>query len=153
MSNEQSSRATLRDNAFMRAFLDAVIPPSEDRKLPGAGALGLAGKVAEDLEGDATLGTAVEAGLSAVREAASGGEGGFAALSMREQMAAIEFQIAAHPMLMAGVTQYLYLAYYQHPSVLMGIGEPTRPRFPGGFEIEATDPALLELLLARGEGS
>ncbi len=146
MSNDS---AALRDSSFMKAFLNVVIPPSEDGTLPGAGKLGLASKVADDLESDATLGAVVEAGLSAVREAASGVEGGFAAMSLAEQVAAIESQVAAHPLLMAGITRYLYLAYYQHPAVLVGIGEPERPRFPGGFEIEAMDPELMELLLSR----
>lgn len=145
MSNEQSAVPALRDGAFMKAFLNVVIPPSEDGAMPGAGALGLAKQVADDLEGDAT----VEAGLSAVREAASGVEGGFAAMSLAEQVALVESQAEAEPLLMAGVTRTLYLAYYQHPAVLVGIGEPERPRFPGGFEIEAMDPELMELLLSR----
>lgn len=146
MSSEQSA---LRDGAFMKAFLNAVIPPKDDGTLPGAGALGLADGIADDLEGDATLGPAVEAGLAAVRAAASAIDGGFAAMSLAEQVALIESQLAAHPGLMGGVIRYLYLAYYQHPAVLVGLGEPARPRFPGGFEVDPTDPALMELLLSR----
>ena len=70
---------------------------------------------------------------------------------MAEQVALIESQAEAHPMLIVGVTRYLYLAYYQHPAVLVGIGEPGSPRYPGGFEIDPTDPALMDLLLSRAK--
>jgi hypothetical protein len=148
MSSEQLA---LRDVAFMESFLDAVIPPSEDGRMPGAGSLGLADEVASALEGDATLGPVVEAGLRAAREAASGIDGGFAAMSQAEQVALIESQVALHPGLMGGVIRYLYLAYYQHPTVLVGLGEPARPRFPGGFKIDPTDPALMDLLISRAK--
>jgi hypothetical protein len=51
---------------------------------------------------------------------------------------------------MPGVTSHLYLAYYQHPTVLAGLGEPARPPFPEGFEVEETDEELLEKLRERG---
>ena len=149
MSSEQS---VLRDNEFMMSLLDAVIPPKDDGTLPGAGSLGLAGEVADALEADATLGPIVEAGLQAVREAAGSAiDGGFAELTLAEQVELIEIQLAAHPGLMGGLSRCLYLAYYQHPVVLVGIGETGGPRYPGGFEIEATAPALMDLLLSRAK--
>jgi hypothetical protein len=45
--------------------------------------------------------------------------------------------------------RHVYLAYYQHPMVLAAVGEPPRPPFPEGFELEPTDPELLAALLAR----
>lgn len=146
MSNEHSP---LRDAEFMPAFLDVVIPPSDDGKLPGAGALGLANEVADAVEGDGTQGPAAEDGLRAIRQAAVEREGGFAALAQATQVELIESQLAAHPTLMSTVTRYLYFAYYQHPTVLAALGEPPRPRFPGGFEVDETDPRLLEKLRTR----
>ncbi len=61
----------------------------------------------------------------------------------------IEAHLTSHPFLILGLLRYVYPAYYQHPQVLEGIGEPPRPPFPEGFEVEATDPDLLEILRKR----
>ena len=63
MTNEPT---ILRDAAFMQTFLDLLIPPSDDGKLPGAGSLGLSSDLAEALEAN----DAVVSGLQAVQEAA-----------------------------------------------------------------------------------
>jgi hypothetical protein len=52
-------------------------------------------------------------------------------------------------MLMLGIGLHLYPAYYQHPRVLEGLGEPPRPPFPDGYDLEETDPQLLEKLRDR----
>ena len=139
-----------RDSAFLQAFLDSVIPPGEDGKLPGAGAIGLGEGMAERLEADAALGPLVLAGLAAVRDAALERDpGGLVALSPQARAEVIESQLAAHPMLMLGMGFHVYPAYYQHPRVLEGLGAPGRTPFPEGYDLEPTDPALLEKLLAR----
>ena len=61
----------------------------------------------------------------------------------------VQAQAKAHPMFMVGIARHLYPAYYQHPRVLEGLGEPPRPPFPEGFEVEATDPQLLAKLRPR----
>ena len=140
----------LRDSTFMQAFLDVVIPPSQDGRMPGAGSLGLAAYVAGALEADAMLGPLVQAGLQAVRAAALARDpGGFRGLSPRARVEVVQGQVGAHSFLMIGVARHLYPAYYQHPRVLEGIGEPPRPPFPEGYDVEATDPQLLEKLQAR----
>ena len=140
----------LRDSAFMQAFLDVVIPPSENGKMPGAGSLGLAAAVADALEADLVLGPVVLAGLEAVRAAALEGDpGGLPELSRDARVGVVEGQLESQPWLMIGVARYLYPAYYQHPHVLEGLGEPPRPPFPEGYEVEATDLELLEKLWAR----
>ena len=47
---------------------------------------------------------------------------------------------------LVAVARYLYPAYYQHPLVLESLGEPPRPPFPEGFEVESSDPELLAKL-------
>ena len=142
---------TLRDAAFMQDFLDLVIPPSEDGKMPGAGSLGLASDLADGIAADKRLGPLVEAGLQAVQGAAAERDpAGFSELSPEARLEVVESQLVAHPALMNGITSHLYLAYYQHPKVLEGIGEPPRPPFPEGFQVEETDPKLLEKLRGRG---
>lgn len=137
----------LRDSAFMEAFLDVVIPPSAEGKMPGAGSLGLASSLADIVEADATFGPLVQAGLRAIQDAALARDsGGLAGLSAAVCVELVEAQAKAQPMLMVGVARYLYPAYYQHPRVLESLGEPPRPPFPEGYEVEPTDPELLAKL-------
>ena len=140
----------LRDSAFMQAFLDLVIPPSGDNKLPGAGSLDLAADMAVRIEADPALGPFVQAGLQAVHDAALARDpAGLSALSPQARIEVVEAQLAAHPMLMLGIGLHLYPPYYQHPRVLAALGEPPRPPFPEGYALEATDPALMQKLLDR----
>lgn len=144
------TRAALNDPDFMKALLDLVIPPSASGDLPGAGALGLSPAVATALQADPLLGPLVEAGVQAVREAAlSQHPEGLTGMAPQAGAKVVEAQLATHPLLMMGILRYLYPAYYQHPQVLEGIGEPPRPPFPDGFDVEATDAELLEKLRAR----
>lgn len=144
------TRAALNDPDFMKALLDLVIPPSASGDLPGAGALGLSPAVATALQADPLLGPLVEAGVQAVREAAlSQHPEGLPGMAPQAGAKVVEAQLATHPLLILGILRYLYPAYYQHPRVLEGIGEPPRPPFPEGFDVEATDAELLEKLRAR----
>jgi hypothetical protein len=43
------------------------------------------------------------------------------------------------------------MAYYQQPAVLIALGEPARPPFPEGFELEPISPEWLALLQQRGQ--
>jgi hypothetical protein len=144
-------RAALDDPAFMDAFLDLIIPPGPSGTPPGAGTLGLSAAVAAGLRADPLLGPLVEPGVEAVREAAVAQQpdGGLAGMTSEAGTRLLEAQISAHPVLMMGILRYLYPVYYQHPQVMAGIGEAARPPFPEGFEVEATDPGLLDKLRAR----
>jgi len=140
----------LRDRALMEALLNLVIPPSWDGRLPGAGTLEMAGELADAIEGDDRLGPLIQAGLRAVHEAAIERDpGGLPGLSAHARVEVVQGQLAAHPVLMMGIARYLYPAYYQHPQVLVGLGEPPRPPFPEGYEVEPTAPWLIERLRAR----
>jgi hypothetical protein len=61
----------------------------------------------------------------------------------------LKAQLSAHPVLMLGILRHLCPAYYQQPQVLEAIGEPPRPPFPNGHDVEPTDAELLERLRAR----
>lgn len=140
----------LRDSAFMDAFLDLVIPPAEDRGMPGAGSLGLSGAVAAAIETDGLLGHAVSEGLRAVCKAVNARDpAGLAGVTREARLEVVEAVLESHPALMTGVARHLYPAYYQHQRVLEALGEPARAPFPGGFQIEPTDPILLAKLLVR----
>jgi hypothetical protein len=140
--------AALNDLHFMKALLDLLIPPSGSGDLPGAGALGLSAAVVTALQGDPLLGPPVEAAVQALRETAlSQHPEGLPGMAPQAAARVVEAQL--DPMLIMGILLYLYPAYYQHPRVLEGIGEPPRPPFPEGFDVEATDAELLEKLRAR----
>lgn len=136
----------LHDIAFMRTLLDLVIPPSNDGKLPGAGSLGLSTDLAPALEGNSVI----VSGLQDLQDAARQKDpDGLTALEPTVQLELVETQLRLSPALMAGLTHQLYLAYYQHPTVLQGLGQPPRPPFPEGYRVEETDPRLIEVLEER----
>ncbi len=144
----------LRDPGFMRAVLDVVLPASGAGRLPSAADLDLGGGLADTLEADAKFGPAVEAGLQAVHDAGMAiDSGGFAGLQPDVRLEVFEGQLGLNPALVIGLTLYLYPAYYQHPRVLEALGEPPRPPFPEGFEVEEIDEGLLEKLRSRQRSS
>lgn len=136
-----SEPTALDDVAFLRALLDTLIPPMG--LMPGAGGLGIELAVADAIASDAQAGPAVASGLTALREQSPR----FASLTSRERPSLVE--AALDPTTLRAMLRHVYLAYYQHPSVLAAVGEPPRPPFPEGFELEPTDPELLAALLAR----
>lgn len=139
------------DHAFMQAFLDLVIPPSADGKMPGAGSLDLTAAIAAGVEADTRLAAHVLTGLQSLHDAAAHhGPGGLWAMPAEARVELVQSQAKANPMFMAGIVRHLYPAYYQHPRVLEGLGEAPRPPFPEGFAVEATDPELLAKLRPRG---
>lgn len=138
----------LGDAAFLQALLDLVLPPGGN--MPGAGQLGLWPEVAAGLEASADLKGVVEAGLGAIRKAALARHpGGLAGLPAEAARQVIESQQTAYPALIPLICRYLYTAYYRHPRVLEALGEPPRPPFPEGFDVEAISPGLLTSLRAR----
>jgi hypothetical protein len=144
--------SALGDSAFMDAFLDVAVPPDASRNLPGAGTLDLTAEVVTGLRADTMLGPMVESGLQAVRAAAvARNTGGLAGMSLEEATKLAQDELTTMPFVMMGLLRYVYPAYYQHPAVLRGIGETARPPYPEGFDVEPTDPELLETLEARGK--
>lgn len=143
----------LDDRDFMSALLDIVIPASASGELPGAGSLGLERDVATGLRADPMLGPVVEPDLDKLREVALAEHpGGLQGMTAEDGARLVEAQVASNPFLMLGLLRHLYPAYYRQPQVLEGIGEPPRPPFPEGFDVEATDAGLLEILEGRRRG-
>jgi len=122
-------------------ILDALIPPSADGRMPGAGALGLAGTVGAALDpNDASL----RAGFEALRRA------GFDALDAAARQSALAAVERDHPAFVPALYTTACSAYYQHPAVHRALGLPGEPPHPRGFELEAGDLAGLERVKARG---
>jgi hypothetical protein len=143
-----STPLPLRDTAFLSALLDTLVPPgSRGKPMPGAGGIGIESAIAETIAADAQAGPAVVAAIEALRQRLPG----FANLAAHGRAPLIEAQAALDPASVRALLRHVYLAYYQHPTVLAALGEPPRPPFPEGFEIEPTDPELLAALQARRE--
>jgi hypothetical protein len=145
-----SDTSALDDTAFMDALLSVLVPANPPGGLPAAGTLGLAAQVASGLKSDPMLGPMVGPGAQAIREAALAAHpDGLPGMPPEEAKQLIGERLAANPAVVLGLLRYLYPAYYGHPRVLEGIGEPPRPPFPEGFEVEPTDAELLDLLKER----
>lgn len=140
----------LDDRAFMDALLNVVLPAGPNGEPPPAGELELAAAVGQSVGTDPLLGPAVGPGLDALRDAAvERMAGGLPAMTAEEATTFVKERFSGNPMLMMGLLRHVYPAYYAHPRVLPAIGEPPRPPFPDGFEVEPIDPALLAKLEAR----
>jgi hypothetical protein len=137
--------------AILTSVLDALIPPSGDGRLPGAGELGLAAEIERRMGESPALRPAVVQGLAAVeRIAAERGGAGFGALPPDARRAVLDEAATAEPAFLPGLLFQTYLAYYQEGRVLEGLGLEPRPPFPGGYEMEPLDETLLSAVRRRG---
>lgn len=127
-------------------MLNLVIPP--EGRMPGAGALDLWPAMAGPLGQDAAL----TAALDAVRGAALARDpGGLAALAPAAALEVVQSVTAERPEFMPALARVTVMAYYQQPAVLIALGEPARPPFPEGFELEPISADWLALLERRAQ--
>ena len=127
----------------LSAVLDALVPPSADGRLPGAGALGLASEIEEKLGAMCAFTARGLEALDAV--ARERGAASFAALAPAARADALNAHATADPGFLPGLVFQLYSAYYQHPRVQQGLGLEPRPPHPKGYPLEQPD---LDALLA-----
>ncbi len=124
--------------ALLEAVLDTLIPPCEERGMPGAGALGLAGELPRD-----ELGPVIDPGLQAL-----GAD--FASSSLEARQARLEALSGEQPAFVPALLFHLYRCYYAQPAVLEALGMPGRPPHPEGYAMEENDLGLLAAVRARG---
>jgi hypothetical protein len=130
----------------LAAVLDALVPPSADGRLPGAGALGLAQRVQEAMAKAPQLTAAVREALASLSALArERGADALEALAPETREALVREVAARVPSFVPGLLFHTYAGYYQHPDVLAGIGMEPRPPFPKGY---ALPPSDLDALLA-----
>ncbi len=129
----------------LAAVLDALIPPSPERGLPGAGEIGLATHVEEIAE----LRDVVRQGLAGLDEAATRRGAAFEALAPPDRAAALSELAAAQPAFLPGLIFQTYAAYYQDARVLEALGLEGRPPHPQGYPLEPGDLTLLERVRQR----
>lgn len=134
----------------LAALLDEVIPSSADGRMPGAGQLGLAEKIAREVAARPGALDAVTSGLHALDRIARGEHGDvFASLEPDARKRVVEQVSAADPVLLASVAFPAYIAYYEHPKVLVSLGMEARPPHPKGYELEPFDETLLDKVRSR----
>ena len=124
---------------LLAVLLDTLIPPSDDRRMPGAGALGLAAAVRESV-GDDEL----SAGLAALEGAR------FDTLDLDERVAVLRELEGSQPAFVPAVYSPTCRLYYQHPEVQAGLGLRPGPPHPQGYDVESGNLEALERVRARG---
>jgi hypothetical protein len=126
--------------------LDAIIPASEDGRLPGAGELGLA----EPIAAQPALHPLLQAGLDALEAWARGrGAACFSDLAADERRAALDGVSLESPALLPSLVAQTIVAYYQNLRVWQAIGLEPRAPHPKGYAVPATDFSILDPVRAR----
>jgi hypothetical protein len=131
--------------ATLSCVLDEIVPPSEDGRLPGAGALGLAGAVEEHLQRTPGAVAALAQALEAL------GAGGFPVLAGALRTQALHDFAASSPSFVPSLLAPTYVLYYREPRVLAALGLEARPPHPKGYVLEPGDLGLLEAVRRRGK--
>ncbi len=134
----------------LSALLNEVIPPSADGRMPGAGEIGLAPRIARDLARQEVVLDAVLTGLGTLDRLARGECGAAFGALLAEDRKRILAQVAEAGTDLAPLLAFpAYLAYYEHPKVLVALGLDARPPHPVGYELEPFDQRLLESVRRR----
>lgn len=150
MSESQEPVFSSAELRTLAAVLDVIVPPSSDGQLPGAGELGLAAAVVEAARQNPLLRPAVAQGLAAIEAVARDrGLASFPAASAAARTEIVKSATGDAAQLVPALLFPIYIAYYQHPRVLEGLGREARPPFPKGYAMAPFDPALLEPVRKR----
>ncbi len=129
----------------LATLIDEAVPPSEDRRLPGAAALGLRAHVLRTVEQTPVLRPVLDYGLSAIAElAAKRSPAGFAGLSRAEAKAVIDEFAATDQFFLPAFLFLVYSGYYRNPRVVEALGLEARPPHPEGYAMAPDDWTLLD---------
>jgi hypothetical protein len=134
-----------KQRATLARVLDEIVPPSDDGRLPGAGALGLAAAVEEHLQRTPGAVAALAQALDAL------GAAGFPALAGPARTRALHDFAATRPSFVPSLLAPTYVRYYQEPRVLAALGLEPRPPHPKGHVLEPGELGLLEAVRRRGK--
>lgn len=131
----------------LEAVLDEIIPPSPDKKFPGAGSLGLTEEIETKV---GTRWTGIARGLAKLDELSRshGGES-FAELADEERQPILRELAMTQPTLLPSLIAPTYSGYYRAAQVLEALGRDPRPPYPEGYELEEGDFSLLDPVRAR----
>jgi hypothetical protein len=145
MSEAQAAGFTEEELRTLSAVLDVIVPPSADGRLPGAGELGLEAAVADAAGRNPLLRPMVGQSLAALDALArDGGFEDFASAPLVSRNDLVRSLTGEASQLVPALLFPTYIAYYQHPRVLEGLGREARPPFPEGYAMPPFDDALLD---------
>ena len=123
------------------AILDELIPPSDDGKIPGAGALG----VAEFLPTANAYASDPVGSIQTILNALSDD---FAALPKDEKIADLNRVEAAHGQAFETLVRLTYMGYYSRPDTRPHFGIGAHPIHPLGYFVARESDAMLDELTA-----
>ena len=148
--SDDASGFSAEQEQVIAALIDAVVPPSDDGRLPGAGELDLVPHVERSVRQNPMLRPVLDYGLSAIAElAAKRSPAGLKALS-RADWAAVFGEFTAGDEFFTPAFMFLvYGGYYQHPRVVTMLGLEPRAPHPKGYEMGADDWSLLDPVRRR----
>ena len=140
---------TATQSAILDLVLDLIVPPSAERRLPGAAELGVQAYLAAQA-GDAL--PLIGRELDALEAQAHGQHAqGFADLPAAQRQALVDSLRAQDASFMSRLALETVTCYYQHDRVLDALGMETRAPYPEGFQVIAGDLALLAPVRRRGK--
>jgi hypothetical protein len=138
---------TPEEERTLTCILDEIIPASDDGRLPGAGAIGLARTIALRAP---ELRPAIVQGIADLDERAQvRGAAGFAELPSDARAEVLNEHESVGAGLLRGLIFHTYVSYYQDGRVAIALGLEARPPFPQGYELEAGDFSLLDAVRQR----
>jgi hypothetical protein len=148
-----SYRRFTPDEALALALvLDELIPPTEDGRMPGAGALGLEDHIAAALHAAPALREMLDQSLAALADLGRRrNPQGLDALSVDERSAVLSELAASEYAVTPVLALHAYSGYYQHPRVLAALGLDARAPHPAGYAIAPNDLSLLDPVRRRPE--
>ena len=143
---------SIEHECMLATLLDVVVPPSDDGRLPGAGALGLTDHVLRTVEQTPMLGPVVTYGLSALAGlAATRNRGGWDGLSPDERADVLREFTTTDQFFLPAFLFLVYSGYYADPRVTGALGLEPRAPHPVGYRMEPDDWSLLEPVRKRGK--
>jgi hypothetical protein len=123
------------ERAALAALLDTIVPPSDDGRLPGAGALGLGEQIEREVP---ALAPYVRSAIARLDEIA-GGAGAFTAQAPDARGATLRVLTERDPWFLPGFLFQAYPRYYTDARVVAALGMEPRPPYPKGYAMEPSD--------------
>ena len=140
---------TTAQSAILDLVLDLILPPSAERRLPGAAELGVPAYLAAQAPEALPL---IAPELDALEARARDQHAqGFATLPAAQRQALVDSLRAQDASFMSRLALETVTCYYQHDRVLEALGMETRAPYPQGFQVIAGDLALLAPVRRRGK--
>lgn len=132
------------EKSTLADVLDLLLPPRDDGRLPGAGALGLT-----DAVDTATRALPLRPAIAAALASLAARD--FSAQSQPEKLARLQALAQEAPAVFQALLAQAYGAYYTQPSVVETLGLPPRPPFPRGYDVSPTDFSVLDPVRRRAK--